>query len=67
MAPADGTTGDPSFIVPTTVFGGPVATVRAGHAHDSAMPVGALLTMAPGADSRLAGFLLSETATELDL
>lgn len=67
VAPADGTTGDPSFVVPTTVFGGPVATVKAGHAHDTQMPVGGLLTMAPGADARLAGFLLSETATELDL
>jgi hypothetical protein len=31
------------------------------------MPIGALLFMAPGADARLAGFLLSARATTLDL
>jgi aspartyl-tRNA(Asn)/glutamyl-tRNA(Gln) amidotransferase subunit A len=65
VAPADGTTGDPSFVIPTTALGGPVATVRAGM--DGTMPVGALLFAAPGADARLAGFLFSESATELDL
>jgi aspartyl-tRNA(Asn)/glutamyl-tRNA(Gln) amidotransferase subunit A len=67
VAPAGGTTGDPSFVIPTTVLGGPVATLRAGLAADSGMPVGALLFGAPGADARLAGFLLSGTATTLDL
>jgi aspartyl-tRNA(Asn)/glutamyl-tRNA(Gln) amidotransferase subunit A len=67
VAPAAGSTGDPSFVVPTTALGGPVATVRAGMASDSRMPVGALLFGAPGADARLAAFLLSDTGTQLDL
>ncbi len=67
VAPSDGTTGDPSFVIPTTVLGGPVATLRAGLAPDSHMPVGALLFAAPGADARLAAFLLSAVATRLDL
>jgi aspartyl-tRNA(Asn)/glutamyl-tRNA(Gln) amidotransferase subunit A len=67
VAPDAGTTGDPSFVIPTTALGGPVATLRAGLAEDSGMPVGALLFGAPGADARLAGFLLSELGTRLDL
>ena len=67
VAPPLGTTGDPSFVIPTTALGGPVATLRAGFAPENGMPVGALLFGAPGADSRLAGFLLSPTATALDL
>jgi aspartyl-tRNA(Asn)/glutamyl-tRNA(Gln) amidotransferase subunit A len=65
VAPADGTTGDPSFVIPTTALGGPVASLRAGL--DGGMPVGALLFAAPGADAWLAGFLFSDLATELDL
>jgi aspartyl-tRNA(Asn)/glutamyl-tRNA(Gln) amidotransferase subunit A len=67
VAPASASTGDPSFVIPTTVLGGPVATLRAGLAADTAMPVGALLFGAPGADAQLAGFLMSATATKLDL
>lgn len=67
VAPEGGTTGDPSFVIPTTVLGGPVATLRAGVAAASGMPVGALLFGPPGADARLAGFLFSQTATRLDL
>ncbi|WP_187830387.1 amidase [Siccirubricoccus phaeus] len=65
VAPEASTTGDPSFVIPTTALGGPVATLRAGM--DGALPVGALLFGAPGADARLAGFLLSETGTGLGL
>jgi aspartyl-tRNA(Asn)/glutamyl-tRNA(Gln) amidotransferase subunit A len=65
VAPADGTTGDPSFVIPMTALGGPIATLRAGQ--DAGMPVGALLCAAPGADARLAGFLFSDLATQLDL
>jgi len=65
VAPADGTTGDPSYVIPTTALGGPVATLRAGL--DGGMPVGALLFAAPGADAALAGFLFSEVASGLDL
>ena len=67
VAPADGTTGDPSFVIPTTALGGPVATLRAGPDAATGMPVGALLFGEPGADARLAGFLFSDTATRLDL
>jgi aspartyl-tRNA(Asn)/glutamyl-tRNA(Gln) amidotransferase subunit A len=65
VAPADGTTGDPSFVIPMTALGGPIATLRAGF--DAGMPVGALLCAAPGGDARLAGFLFSDLATQLDL
>ncbi|WP_165838677.1 amidase [Roseicella frigidaeris] len=67
VAPADGTTGDPAFVIPTTALGGPVATLRAGFDTATGLPVGALLFGAPGADSRLAGFLFSDPATHLDL
>lgn len=67
VAPADGSTGDPTFVIPTTALGGPVATVSAGFAADTAMPVGALLLAQPGSDARLAGFLMSEAATKLNL
>jgi Asp-tRNA(Asn)/Glu-tRNA(Gln) amidotransferase A subunit family amidase len=67
VAPEAGTTGDPSFVIPTTVLGGPVATLRAGLCPATGMPVGALLFAAPGADARLAGFLLGGTATAMDL
>jgi aspartyl-tRNA(Asn)/glutamyl-tRNA(Gln) amidotransferase subunit A len=67
VAPEAGTTGDPSFVIPTTALGGPVATLRAGLAEDGGMPVGALLFGAPGADARLAAFLLSDAGTRLDL
>ncbi|MBL6454261.1 amidase [Belnapia sp. T6] len=65
VAPGPETTGDPSFVIPLTALGGPIATLRAGM--DGALPVGALLTGAPGADARLAGFLLSDLGNELDL
>ena len=67
VAPEAGTTGDPSFVIPTTVLGGPVATLRAGLDPATGMPVGALLFGPPGADARLAAFLISDTATRLDL
>ncbi|MDO9710407.1 amidase [Paracraurococcus lichenis] len=67
VAPADGTTGDPSFVIPTTALGGPVATLRAGADPATGLPVGALLFAAPGADARLATFLFSDTAMRLDL
>jgi Asp-tRNA(Asn)/Glu-tRNA(Gln) amidotransferase A subunit family amidase len=67
VAPCGTATGDPSFVGPTTAFGGPVATLRAGTGRDSGMPVGALLTASPGSDSRLAAFLLTEADPALDL
>jgi aspartyl-tRNA(Asn)/glutamyl-tRNA(Gln) amidotransferase subunit A len=67
VAPEAGSTGDPSFVIPSTVLGGPVVTLRAGLAADSGMPVGALLFGRPGADAAMASFLFSATATALDL
>ena len=67
VAPEAGTTGDPSFVIPTTVLGGPVATLRAGADPATGLPVGALLFGPPGADARLAGLLFSDMATRLDL
>lgn len=67
VAPMDGTTGDPSFVIPFTALGGPIATLRAGVEAVSGMPVGGLLCASPGADGRLAAFLCSELATQLDL
>ncbi|MFM7781408.1 MAG: hypothetical protein ACKPB8_22040, partial [Alphaproteobacteria bacterium] len=67
VAPEAGSTGDPSFVIPTTVLGGPVVTLRAGLAADTGMPVGALLFGRPGADAAMASFLFSATATALDL
>ena len=67
IAPDDGTTGDPSFVIPTTVLGGPVATVRAGQDGTTGMPIGAMLFAAPGADRLLASMLLSDFVKELDL
>jgi Asp-tRNA(Asn)/Glu-tRNA(Gln) amidotransferase A subunit family amidase len=67
VAPEAGSTGDPSFVIPTTVLGGPVVTLRAGLAADTGMPVGALLFARPGADAAMASFLFSATATALDL
>ncbi len=67
VAPVGTATGDPSFVIPFTALGGPVATVRAGRGSESGMPVGALLTTHPGADARLAAFLLHEAAPGLAL
>ncbi len=66
VAPVGMATGDPSFVVPLTALGGPVATLRAGMGGTSGMPVGALLTTHPGDDWLLAGFLLgADPALEL--
>jgi aspartyl-tRNA(Asn)/glutamyl-tRNA(Gln) amidotransferase subunit A len=67
VAPVGTATGDPSFVVPVTALGGPAASVRAGAGATSNMPVGAMLTAAPGADARLAAFLLHEADPALDL
>ena len=67
VAPVGTATGDPSFISPITALGGPTASVRAGMGAESGMPVGAMLAAAPGADARLAGFLVREADPALDL
>jgi len=67
VAPVGTATGDPSFVVPVTALGGPAASVRAGLGATSSMPVGAMLTAAPGTDARLAAFLLEEADPALDL
>lgn len=58
VAPQDGTTGDPSYVIPTTALGGPVVSLNAGFCAETKMPVGALIFARPGADAALAGFTL---------
>ncbi|RTL72849.1 MAG: amidase [Hyphomicrobiales bacterium] len=58
VAPHDGTTGDPSYVIPTTALGGPVVSLNAGFCAENKMPVGALLFARPGADAALASFTL---------
>lgn len=67
IAPADGSTGDPAFVIPVTALGGPVASVRAGVDGQTGMPLGAMLFASPGADRSLAGLLLSEPAARAEL
>ena len=67
VAPADGTTGDPAFVIPVTALGGPAASVRAGTDPQTSMPLGAMLTAAPGADRSLAGLLLSDRVRDVGL
>jgi aspartyl-tRNA(Asn)/glutamyl-tRNA(Gln) amidotransferase subunit A len=67
VAPRGMATGDPSFVTPATAFGGPVVSARAGLGKVSGMPVGALLTAAPGCDARLAAFVLEAAERGLEL
>ena len=47
-------TGDPRYIAPWTALGGPVVSVNVG-ADGNGLPIGALLTAAPGTDADFAG------------
>ena len=47
-------TGDPRYIAPWTALGGPVVSVNVG-ADRNGLPIGALLTGAPGTDAEFAG------------
>jgi aspartyl-tRNA(Asn)/glutamyl-tRNA(Gln) amidotransferase subunit A len=67
IAPDDGSTGDPAFVIPVTALGGPVASVRAGLDPLTGMPLGAMLFAGPGADRSLAGLLLSDRARSAEL
>jgi aspartyl-tRNA(Asn)/glutamyl-tRNA(Gln) amidotransferase subunit A len=67
VAPVGMATGDPSFVIPVTALGGPAVSVRAGMGSASNMPVGVMLTAAPGGDARVAAFLLHEADPALDL
>lgn len=58
VAAKDGTTGDPSYVIPTTALGGPVVSLDAGPCAETKMPVGALLFARPGSDARLAAFVM---------
>jgi aspartyl-tRNA(Asn)/glutamyl-tRNA(Gln) amidotransferase subunit A len=51
IAPAGMATGDARFIIPFTALGGPIVSVPCGF--DQAMPLGVMLTSAPGADRTL--------------
>ena len=50
-----GWTGDPKFIAPWTVVGGPIVTIPAGRAANG-LPLGAILSGMPGDDAALCGF-----------
>lgn len=67
IAPDDGTTGDPAFVIPATALGGPIAGVRAGREPHSGLPIGAMMLAAPGHDRSLAGLILSARAAEAGL
>jgi aspartyl-tRNA(Asn)/glutamyl-tRNA(Gln) amidotransferase subunit A len=51
IAPVGMATGDARFVVPFTALGGPIASVPAGFDH--AMPLGVMVTSAPGSDHTL--------------
>ena len=54
VAPAGMKTGDPRFIVPFTALGGPIVSVPVG-AGAGGLPLGLMLTGAPGTDAGIAG------------
>lgn len=58
-APVGEATGDPTFAIVATALSGPTATIPAGRCADTGMPLGALLTRAPGTDAALARLLLA--------
>lgn len=62
VAPQDGTTGDPSYVILSTALGGPVVSLNAGWCPATRMPVGALLTAQPGRDGALAQWVLADLA-----
>lgn len=66
VAPKGMATGDPRLVIPATALGGPIAGLRCEPDAATTMPLGAMLMAAPGADARLAGFLLSSHGQSLD-
>ena len=58
-------TGDPRYIAPWTVLGGPVVTVNVG-ADGNGLPIGALLAGAPGTDADFTG-IARRLATALEV
>ncbi len=48
-------TGDPRFISPWTMMGGPMVTIPTGRAGNG-LPLGCIATSAPGTDSRMCGW-----------
>ena len=52
VAPIGMATGDPAFIVPFTALGGPIATIPTGIG-EAGMPLGLMVTAAPGTDGAL--------------
>jgi len=67
VAPQGTATGDPRLVIPATALGGPIASLRCEPDDATTMPLGTMLMAAPGADARLAGFLLSPHGHSLDL
>jgi aspartyl-tRNA(Asn)/glutamyl-tRNA(Gln) amidotransferase subunit A len=54
-------TGDARFISPWTMMGGPIVTVPAGSARNG-LPLGCILTSAPGSDAQMCGHARSVAA-----
>jgi aspartyl-tRNA(Asn)/glutamyl-tRNA(Gln) amidotransferase subunit A len=52
VAPRGTRTGDPRFVIPFTALGGPIVSVPVGFDRDR-MPLGLMLTAAPGTDARM--------------
>jgi aspartyl-tRNA(Asn)/glutamyl-tRNA(Gln) amidotransferase subunit A len=52
VAPPGTRTGDPRFVIPLTALGGPIISVPVGFDRDG-MPLGLMLTSAPGTDGRM--------------
>ena len=52
VAPAGMETGDPRFIIPFTVLGGPIVSVPIGF--DAGLPIGLMIVGAPGCDAAIA-------------
>lgn len=67
VAPKGTATGDPRIVIPATALGGPIASLQCEPDPVTAMPLGAMLMAAPGADVRLAGFLWSPDGRSLKL
>lgn len=65
VAPAGFKTGDPRFIVPFTVFGGPIVSVPVGFGVGQ-LPLGLMLCGAPGTDATLTG-IASDVAKVIEL
>lgn len=59
-------TGNPKYIAPWTALGGPIVSLPSGSDHNRNLPLGCILTGAPGSDLEMCG-LARQVASALDL